>query len=293
MEASIIIRTLNEARWLPHLLDAIRTQEFDGHPAEIVVVDSGSTDNTLTIAEMYQCRVVHITKERFTFGRSLNMGCEAARGKALVFISGHCIPVGNRWLADLILPLQLGQAEYVYGRQEGYGPTKYSENQLFKKYYPLVSSVPKADFFCNNANAAILKSTWSQAQFSEELTGLEDMELAKRLLRSGRKIGYVAESSVFHIHDETWIKVRNRYEREAVALQSIMPEVHVSIWDFVRYFSAGVVFDFCRALDEGVFLKHAREIVLFRLMQFWGTYRGNNEHRQMSSKRKETYFYPR
>jgi len=32
---------------------------------------------------------------------------------------------------------------------------------------------------------------------------------------------------------------------------------------------------------------------MFRTMQFWGTYRGNNDHRRMSQARKEAYFYPR
>lgn len=32
---------------------------------------------------------------------------------------------------------------------------------------------------------------------------------------------------------------------------------------------------------------------MFRLMQFWGSYRGNHEHRQLSNKMKEIYFYPR
>ena len=40
---------------------------------------------------------------------------------------------------------------------------------------------------------------------------------------TGRRIGYVADSSVFHIHEETWSRVKTRYEREAIALRSIMP----------------------------------------------------------------------
>ena len=293
MEASIVIRTLNEQRWLPELLTAVANQKFQGDEVEVVIVDSGSTDDTLKIAERFGSRVVHIRKEDFTFGRSLNVGCEAARGRCLVFVSGHCIPVGDQWLEDLVRPLREGRADYVYGRQEGFGPTKYSEIQLFKKYYPARTQIPQADIFCNNANAALLKSAWRDLRFDEALTGLEDMELAKRLVATGRRIGYVSEASVHHIHEESWRRVRTRYEREALALQRILPEVHVSMTDCVRYFVAGVLLDWGQSVRERVFLANAWPILAFRGMQYWGTWRGNNEHRQLSMRRREAYFYPR
>lgn len=293
MEASVIIRTLNEARWLPELLNAVARQNLDGMEVETVIVDSGSTDETLSIAMKHGCRITHIRKEDFTFGRSLNVGCDAAQGKCLIFVSGHCIPVGDRWLANLIRPLQHSTAEYTYGRQEGFGPTKYSERQLFKKYYPEVSIIPQSDIFCNNANAAILKRVWTEYPFDESLTGLEDMDLAKRIIAAGYRIGYTADASVHHIHDETWSKVRVRYEREAIALQYIRPEFHVSFVDFLRYFTAGVYLDWIEATKERVLHRYALEVIIFRFMQYLGTYLGNNEHRQLSSKRKDAYFYPR
>lgn len=292
MDASIVIRTLNEGRWLPDLLEAVKLQNFAGS-VETVIVDSGSTDDTLEIAEKHQCRIVRIKKADFTFGRSLNVGCEAAQGECLVFISGHCIPVGRDWLGELIRPLREGEAEYVYGRQEAHALTKFSERQLFRKYFPEESCVPQQDIFCNNANSALLKSVWMTDKFDETLTGLEDMEMAKRLVATGRRIGYVASASVYHIHEEQWRHVQRRYEREAVALQGILPDVRVTFGDFIRYFVAGVMLDWSQALQEKAFRRYAAEVLMFRLMQYWGTYRGNNEHRRITQRRKEAYFYPR
>ena len=62
-------------------------------------------------------------------------------------------------------------------------------------------------------------------QFDEELTGLEDMHLAKRLVAAGGLVGYVAEACVFHLHLERWTQIQRRFEREALALQQICPEV--------------------------------------------------------------------
>jgi rhamnosyltransferase len=40
-------------------------------------------------------------------------------------------------------------------------------------------------------------------------------------------------------------------------------------------------------------LKTVPEIVLYRTLQFWGSYKGNRNHRMLSNARKERYFYPK
>ena len=293
MLVSIVLRTYNEEKHLDELLSSINKQETDNVDVEVVIVDSGSTDNTLKIAEKYQCRILHISSEDFTFGRSLNLGCDGADGDYLIFISGHCIPVEKLWLQKLIQPLIDGSAAYSYGKQVGNGDSKFSECQLFSKYYPNVSSIPQNGYFCNNANAAILKKVWKLNRFDEELSGLEDMELARRIQNNGMSIAYVSEAAVYHIHEETWANIRTRYEREAYALQHIMPEVHVGFSDFIRYFVSAVLFDVSEAVQSKRFVRVLPEIIMFRLMQFWGSYRGNHEHRRLSKKMKERYFYPK
>ncbi|MEH6789265.1 glycosyltransferase family 2 protein [Parasphingorhabdus sp.] len=294
MDISIIIRTLNEAKWLPDLLKAVRAQNVHDWVCEIILVDSGSTDGTLEIAAAFGCKIVKIDKSQFTFGRSLNYGCEAANGRFLVMVSGHCVPVGPDWLHNLCRPLEDNICDYSYGRQiakEGY--SKYSEKRLFRKYFPAVSKLPQDDFFCNNANAALRSETWRKFKFDEEVTGLEDMMFAKQLWQEGRKIGYVADAVVEHIHQEGWAQIGRRYEREAIALQKIMPEIQVSFSDFLRYATSGILFDSAAALQERRLLRHIGEIILFRVMQYWGTWRGNNDHRKLSREAKEKYFYPR
>jgi glycosyltransferase involved in cell wall biosynthesis len=291
MDISIVIRTYNEGRHLGALLDRIAAQGHDR--VETLVVDSGSTDDTLAIARPRGCRVLHVGRDEFTFGRSLNRGCDAARGRHLVFISGHCLPIGDDWLAGLVAPLESGRADYAYGRQLGNGGGRFSEGQLFKKYFPEASRIPQEGYFCNNANAALRRAVWERYRFNEDLTGLEDMELGQRLIADGLKIAYVAPAAVYHLHDESWSQVKNRYEREAIALQRIMPEVHIGFGDFLRYFLAGVLLDLGASLQERRFIGTAYEIVMFRFMQYLGAYRGNHAHRKLSRERQERYFYPR
>lgn len=292
MIASIIIRTYNEARYLPKLLLSITEQVCD-FPYETIIVDSGSTDETLSIAKNFNTQIVRIKRNDFTFGKSLNYGCEIASGKYLVFISGHCIPENNDWLKELIKPLNIEEIAYTYGRQIGNETSRFSECQIFSKYFPDINAIPQEGFFCNNANAALKKKIWQQFPFNEKLTGLEDMELAKRLINENYKLAYVADAAVYHLHDESWHQVRIRYQREAIALRHIMPEVHIRFTDFVRFYLSAVLIDAGCSLKENFNLRRVCQILAFRLMQYWGSYRGNNESKKMSARLREEYFYPK
>ena len=81
--------------------------------------------------------------------------------------------------------------------------------------------------------------------------------------------------------------------REALALQQIMPEVHLSRRDLVRYVASGVLLDWGVAARARRLHREFLSIVKFRTMQYLGSYRGNHEHRRLSKKQKEHYFYPR
>ncbi|MCI0504633.1 MAG: glycosyl transferase family 2, partial [Gammaproteobacteria bacterium] len=67
----------------------------------------------------------------------------------------------------------------------------------------------------------------------------------------------------------------------------------VNFVDFIRYFLSSVFFDYGAALQDRVFRKNLKGIFMYRLAQYWGSYRGNHFHRQLSKNRKEKYFYPR
>lgn len=260
---------------------------------EMVLVDSGSTDKTLEIAKKHGLRVVHIPKSKFSFGRSLNWGCDASTGEYLVFISAHCIPTHDRWLQNLVNPLIEDKAVYSYGRQIGNHYNKFSEKQLFAKYFPSQSAVPQEGFFINNANSAIKTKVWEQYRFDEDVTGLEDMVLGKQVVNDGAKIAYVADAPVTHIHEESFSQVRRRYYREALTLREVMPEVHMGFWDFIRYTVVGISNDMGAARRQKVLGQVFLEVISFRVLQFWGSYKGQNENRKLSREQKEAYYYPK
>lgn len=288
---TVVIRALNEAEFLPECLSSVWDQDYDGQ-IEIVLVDSGSTDRTIQIAESYNCKIVHIKKSDFSFGRSLNMGCSAARGNVLVLLSAHCIPTDRFWLKNLVQPISDGVCEYSYGRQIArLGISKFSEGIVFKKYYPKKSSSPQFGYFCNNANSAIKRKTWDALRFNELLTGLEDMELARRLISAGGSVSYIAESTVEHIHRENWARIKIRYEREAVAMTDIEPNLNLSFWKACKMFILGVITDAQKIKNTDI--STFCEIILYRACQYWGSYVGSSASRKKIERMQDEYFYPK
>ena len=78
---SIIIPTINEANNLPLLLSDSSTLQKEG---EIIIVDCGSEDKTIEIANIYGAKVF-ISKER-NRGLQLDIGARNSKGDWLIFL---------------------------------------------------------------------------------------------------------------------------------------------------------------------------------------------------------------
>lgn len=83
---SVIIPTLNEIAYLPHLLDALAMQTR--LPDEIIVADAGSKDGTAELAQSRGVRVMHGGMP--AVGR--NAGARAAKGDLLLFLDADVLP---------------------------------------------------------------------------------------------------------------------------------------------------------------------------------------------------------
>lgn len=95
---SIVIRTLDERPALARLLASIERQTLRAE-AELIVVDNASTDGTAELAASAGARLVTIAREAFTYPRSMNLGCAAARGRLIVLTVGHAALRRDDWLA--------------------------------------------------------------------------------------------------------------------------------------------------------------------------------------------------
>lgn len=291
MNCSIVIRAYNEEKHIGRLLEGIKHQTLQD--VEVILVDSGSTDGTVTIAESYGARIVPIPSTEFTFGRSLNFGIRAATREFIVIASAHVYPVYPDWLASLLHPLEQEEVALAYGKQRGPESAKFSEQQIFHQWYPDHGKPRQETAFCNNANAAIRKSLWAKNPYDETLTGLEDLAWAKWAKEQGYAITYVAEAEIIHVHHETPRGVFNRYRREAMAFKKIYPESHFNVYDFLRLTTTNILSDLWHAARERVLWRNILSILWFRLMQFHGTRLGHHETSLITPQLRETFYYAR
>lgn len=291
MNCSIVIRAYNESQHLGRLIEGIKQQTVQD--VEVILVDSGSTDSTVSIAESLGAKVVHIPSAEFTFGRSLNFGIKPASHELIVIASAHVYPVYPDWLETLLHPFQDQRVALTYGKQRGYAGSKYSEHQIFHQWYPDASTLDQTTAFSNNANAAIRKSLWDAHPYDETLTGLEDLEWSKWAKGQGYRIAYVAEAEIVHIHNETPNGIYNRYRREAMALRKIYPEAHFNLYDFLRLTFTNILSDLWHAARDRVLLKSIASIFWFRFAQFHGTRIGHRETSLVTPQLRETFYYAR
>lgn len=279
VQTSIVIRTLNEAKHLGSLLEGIHDQNY--RDWEIILVDSGSTDGTLEIADKYGAHIYHIPGSEFTFGRSLNLGCSKAEGDYLVFASGHVWPITNNWLRNLVRPFDEPSVAMVYGRQRATNENRLSEQRDLYNTFGETSTILVDEPKGNNGNAAVRRVLWLNQPFDESLTGLEDIDWARKAQRKGYRVYYAADAAVHHVHEETLKQVYRRYYREAKAANHMFPHYRFSKWDLVRGLPYFIARDVLFALKHGKFSK-LLQIPATRAAYFCGHYNGINERKDLS-----------
>jgi rhamnosyltransferase len=290
LRCSIVIRAYNEEVHIGRLLEGIKKQTV--HAVEVIVVDSGSTDRTVEIAAENGAKIVKISPQDFSFGRSLNKGIETADSELIVIASAHVYPVFPDWLEKLLNPFSNPEIALVYGKQRGNKDSHFSEQQIFISWYGELSKIPQENPFCNNANAAIRKEFWLQHRYDETVPGLEDLEWAKWAIAQNLKVAYSAEAEIVHVHDESWKGIHKRYLREGMAFKQIYPHEQFSYLEFLRFFLKNAINDM-RAADRMIrFRREWLNIIRFRWQQFHGTYMGYKRSGPLTWQLKQSFYYP-
>ena len=201
MRCSIVIRAKNEARFIGETLTAITQQNING-ATEIIVVDSGSTDGTLEIVRSFPTTLIQIPAERFTYGRSLNIGIEAARGPYIVSVSAHTFPIGRDWLEHLLEPFRDQNVCGTYGRQLPRADA--SPLEVFGMFYTGVMStrrrVQHSNAMFSNANGAFRRDLWESERFDERVAGAEDLAWVRIMLRRGYSVVFEPRACAYHSH---------------------------------------------------------------------------------------------
>lgn len=186
MQISVIIPTLNEESALATTLTAVLELN---QIAEILVVDGGSTDQTLTIAEKHGARVIQTKRGR---GRQLDAGARAAKGEIFWFLHADTIPFSN---ADQLILAALENEKTVGGNFEivfdGASRAARFLSWLYPKLRVLGLCYGDSAFF-------VRREFYRRAGGFADLPLFEDVEFYRRLKKHGRFVhlnSFVTSSS--------------------------------------------------------------------------------------------------
>ena len=226
MDASIIVLTRDAGQNFANLLQCLFSQKFQGK-YEVLIIDSGSTDDTLAVARSFPAKITGIKPQEFHHGRTRNLGAELANGRILVYITQDALPLNDNWLKKLTDDFNKPKVAMVNGRQIPWQTTKPPEKFFYFYFFPnfkIVVNRNDSDYyrdnmFISNVNAAIRKDIWQQFRFSEDVLMGEDKEFAKRVLSAGWDIIYQPEAVVYHAHDFTLISLFKRCVQGGISLR--------------------------------------------------------------------------
>jgi rhamnosyltransferase len=219
VQASVIVRTRDSARTLERALALLRAQTV---AAELIVVDSGSRDETLAVARRHADRIVELPAAEFTFGRSLNVGAAAAQAPIHLALSSHAEPPDERWIERSLAHYARADVAGTSG-----APTlPASTAPLTSTYHQTLEDALAAPYWgFSNTASSWRAAVWEQLPFDERLSACEDKEWALRALRAGWTIAIDPTLRVGDGHRRAH-GLRNLYRRtrrEAEALASFAP----------------------------------------------------------------------
>jgi len=168
---SIIIPTINEANNLPLLLSDLSSIQNEG---EIIIVDSGSEDKTIDIANIYGAKV-YISKER-NRGLQLDIGAKKSKGEWLIFLHADTRFTHN-WFTKIKAVL-IRNKKFIY-----YFKFKIDDKKIIYRVLEIFVNF-RSQFFKNpygDQGLIIHRSTYQKNNGFRKIPLMEDVDFLRRL----------------------------------------------------------------------------------------------------------------
>ncbi|MDX1699903.1 MAG: glycosyltransferase, partial [Melioribacteraceae bacterium] len=206
---SVIVPTYNRADEIEELIQSLSKQTLSSEKFEVIIIDDGSTDNTLHIIEEFQenssLRISVYKQDHKGPGAARNFGMKLARGKYFIFIDSDCIAdkdwllayenaVSNKEVAGFggpdgvlndFLPIQKA-IDYSMTSFITTGGIRGHSKKKISKYYP------------RSFNMGVRSDIVDKIGGMGKLRHGQDIEFSNRILSTGEQVIKVAKAIVYH-----------------------------------------------------------------------------------------------
>jgi rhamnosyltransferase len=210
--------------------------------AEVLMIDSGSSDRTLEFARKYsEIRIHEIPTSEFGHGKTRNLGARLTARPIIVYLVQDATPATPDFLEKLTSPLIEEDFAGSFGRQLPRPWTNKIEQVFLEHTYPNVRAIRSSSgqqkigiksIFFSNVCSAIRRDVWERIPFDESLIMSEDQLWAKQVLVAGHRILYEPAATVFHSHN---YKLREVFKRNFDSGASLVGIAQDSFIAMARY----------------------------------------------------------
>jgi rhamnosyltransferase len=300
VDVSVCILSFNGEEFLRDLLDSVESQ-ITNYSFEILVIDSGSSDQTIWIlGEFPKVRLVEIPNEDFGHGKTRNFAAELSEAEFIVFLTQDSVPSNESWLNSMLEPFEkFENVSCVFGKQiprpDCAAPIKREVQNVFLQFGADGSIVlhgnPNskhpgivANTFFSDVNSAIRRKCLIEVPF-RDLPYAEDQALGIDHLNHGWLKAYTPMGSVFHSHNYSPRKYYKRKMDERIGVYEATGEVFAT--SLFQAFKAVISFtlkdwrfiwkdrDYSKSLKLNNFLKSpVYNFLLFKV--YWLTRKPEN-----------------
>jgi O-antigen biosynthesis protein len=224
---SVVIPVRDGARHLDALLVALERER----PDEVLVIDSGSRDESREIVRAAGVDLLEIAPDEFGHGRTRNLGAERTSGELICFLTQDAVPVAG-WLAAYLeafgLDEQVGAAYGPHLPRADTSPMIARElTEFFAAFAPDGRPVVQRlgdPVFLSNVNSCYARRCWEQIRF-DDIAYAEDQAFARQLLAAGWTKVYHPAAAVEHAHDYGAVEFMRRYFDEYRGLRETLGHV--------------------------------------------------------------------
>lgn len=236
---SVVIPTLNAGQEFVWLLQKLFFQRGIGR-IEVVVVDSGSQDETVQIARKAGCVVVEILPSEFSHSYARNRGADAATGDYLLFMVQDAYPIGDHWMGGMLQFLQDHASDKVvaascaeYSRSDSdvmYDSMIHTHYQFLGcLHYDRIGELRepghaslRSQGQLSDVSCMIGRDIFHKYRYRGDYA--EDLDLGIRLIQDGYRVAMLASVKVIHSHNRPAYYYLKRSFVDVVFLVELFPD---------------------------------------------------------------------